>query len=95
MEELPMEASPKEPSLEELLPVGKSPAHVITPALMEEEPPIEEAPAHVIPAKADLAAVEPLDEDTTEGERLGELQAQAKGRSAEREVDEVETSLEN
>lgn len=81
------EASQKEESARDVFPEeASSKVDLEAPANIVESSPVEEPPAHVIPAKADLAAVEPLDEDTTEGERLGELQAQAKGRSAEKEM---------
>lgn len=79
-ETLPKEDAVRPDAVEESSPVNDT-------------PPPEETPVHVIPAKADLAAVEPLDEDTTEGERVGELQAHAHGRSAEMDMDSIETSL--
>ncbi|KAL2110245.1 hypothetical protein VUR80DRAFT_1433 [Thermomyces stellatus] len=93
----PKEASPKEESPKDASPKASpqetSPKEAFgEPVPVVASSPVKEPSTHVIPAKADLAAVEPLDEDTTEGERLGELQAQAKGRSAEREMDDPETS---
>ena len=84
----PQEASPMESSAKESSPREGA----VERASADDSSPVEEPPTHAIPAKADLAAVEPLDEDTTEGERLGEIEAQVKGRSAPKESGDVETS---